>query len=91
MSALLLETGFIDVGFDDVRELWVFGATTAEAYALLSDDGPTRGLLADLSGADKATALDQLRAIIAAHGRRPVSPSAQRPGSSRPAAPEPRT
>jgi SAM-dependent methyltransferase len=67
VSALLTETGFTDVGFDDVRELSVFGATTAEAYALLSDDGPTRGLLADLSDADKATALDQLRAIIAAH------------------------
>jgi len=67
VSALLSETGFTDVGFDDVRELSVFGATTAEAYALMSDDGPTRGLLADLSDADRATALDQLRAIIAAH------------------------
>ena len=67
VSALLTETGFTDVGFDDVRELSVFGATTAEAYALMSDDGPTRGLLADLSDADRATALDQLRAIIAAH------------------------
>jgi len=67
VSALLSETGFTDVGFGDVRELSVFGATTAQAYALLSDDGPTRGLLADLSDADKATALDQLRAVIAAH------------------------
>ena len=68
VSALLSETGFTDVGFDDVRELSVFGATTTEAYALLyEDDGPNRGLLADLSDADKATALDQLRAIIAAH------------------------
>jgi hypothetical protein len=33
----------------------------------MSDDGPTRGLLEDLSDADKATALDQLRAVIAAH------------------------
>ena len=67
VSALLSETGFTDVGFGDVRELSVFGATTAEAYALLSEDGPTRGLLADLNDAAKATALDQLRAVIAAH------------------------
>ena len=67
VSALLSETGFTDVGFGDVREPSVFGATTAEAYALMSDDGPTRGLLEDLSDADKATALDQLCAVIAAH------------------------
>jgi hypothetical protein len=67
VSALLSVTGFTDVGFGDVRELSVFGATTAEAYAFLSDDGPTRGLLDDLSDADKATALDRLRAVIAAH------------------------
>lgn len=67
VSALLSETGFTDVGFGDVREPSVFGATTAEAYALLSDDGPTRGLLEDLSDADKAAALDQLCAVIAAH------------------------
>jgi len=67
VSALLSETGFTDVRFGDVREPSVFGATTAEAYALMSDDGPTRGLLEDLSDADKATALDQLRAVIAAH------------------------
>jgi SAM-dependent methyltransferase len=67
VSALLLETGFTDAGFGDVREPSVFGATTAEAYALMSDDGPTRGLLEDLSDADKATALDQLYAVIAAH------------------------
>ena len=67
VSALLSETGFTNVEFGDVREPSVFGATTAEAYALMSDDAPTRGLLADLSDADKATALDQLRAVIAAH------------------------
>ena len=67
VSTLLSETGFTDVRFGDVREPSVFGTTTAEAYALMSDDGPTRGLLEDLSDADKATALDQLRAVIAAH------------------------
>jgi SAM-dependent methyltransferase len=67
VSALLSETGFTDVRFGDVREPSVFGATTAEAYALMSDDGPTRGLLDDLSDADKASALDQLRSVIAAH------------------------
>ena len=67
VSALLSETGFTDVGFGDVREPSVFGATTAEAYALMSDDGPARGLLEDLSDADKATALEQLHAVIAAH------------------------
>jgi SAM-dependent methyltransferase len=67
VSALLSETGFTDVRFGEVREPSVFGATTAEAYALMSDDGPTRGLLDDLSDADKATALDQLRSVIAAH------------------------
>ncbi len=67
VSALLSETGFTDVVFGDVREPLLFGATTAEAYALMSDDGPARGLLEDLSDADKATALDKLRAVIAAH------------------------
>jgi SAM-dependent methyltransferase len=67
VSALLSATGFTDVGFADVREPMVCGATTDEAYALLSDDGPVRGLLADLSDADRATALDKLRAVIAAH------------------------
>jgi SAM-dependent methyltransferase len=67
VRAVLSETGFTDVEFGDVRELSVFGATVAEAYALMSDDAPTRGLLEDLSEADKATALDQLRAVIAAH------------------------
>src|SRR6185295_9640429 len=67
VTALLSETGFTDVGFGEVREPSVFGATTAEAYALMSDDAPTRGLLEDLSDADKFTALDQLRSVIAAH------------------------
>src|SRR5215510_15014465 len=67
VSDLLSETGFTDVGFGDVREPSVFGATTAEAFALMADDGPTRGLLDDLGDADKATALNQLRAVISAH------------------------
>jgi SAM-dependent methyltransferase len=67
VRAMLSETGFTDVEFGDVREPSVFGATTAEAFALMSDDGPTRGLLEDLSDADKATALDQLRAVVDAH------------------------
>jgi SAM-dependent methyltransferase len=67
VSALLSETGFADVEFDDVREPLVFGATAAEAYRLMSDDGPTRGLLEDLDDADRATALDRLRAVIAEH------------------------
>jgi SAM-dependent methyltransferase len=64
---LLGETGFTDVTFGDVREPMVCGATTAEAFALLSDDGPARGLLEDLSHADKAAALERLRSVIAAH------------------------
>jgi SAM-dependent methyltransferase len=67
VSALLGQTGFVDVEFGDVREPLLFGATRAEAYALMADDGPTRGLLDDLSDADKAAALDRLRAVIAAH------------------------
>jgi hypothetical protein len=67
VTTLLSETGFTDIRFGDVREPSVFGATTAQAYALMSDDGPTRGLLDDLSDADRATALDQLRSVIAAH------------------------
>ncbi len=59
----LWETGFTDVGFGDVREPSVFGTTAAEDYALMSGDGSTRGLLEDLSHGDKATALDQLRAV----------------------------
>jgi len=67
VSALLSETGFTDVGFGDVREPLVFGATEAEAFALMSVDGPTRGLLDDLDAADRATALDRLRTVVAAH------------------------
>jgi SAM-dependent methyltransferase len=67
VSTLLDETGFADVAFGDVREPLVFGATIEEAYALMSDDGPARGLLEDLGDADKAAALDQLLAVIAAH------------------------
>jgi SAM-dependent methyltransferase len=67
VSGLLSEAGFTDVGFVDVREPLVFGSTTAEAYALMADDGPTRGLLGDLSDADKAIGLDHLRSLIAAH------------------------
>ena len=67
VSALLSQSGFTDAGFGDVREPLVFGATTAEAYALMSDDGPTRGLLDDLSDADRASALDRLRVVVAAH------------------------
>ena len=67
VSALLSETGFTDVGFGDVREPSVFGANTADAFALMSDDGPARGLLEDLGDAERAIALDQLRAVIAAH------------------------
>jgi SAM-dependent methyltransferase len=78
VSVLLTETGFIDVDFSDVREPSVFGATTDEAYALMADDGPTRGLLEDLSHADKAKALDRLRSVIAAH----ETPSGVRFGSA---------
>src|SRR6476646_8277996 len=67
VSALLSKTGFTDVGFSDVRETLVFGATVAEAYALMCDDGPTRGLLEDLSAADQASALEKLHTVIAAH------------------------
>ena len=67
VSALLSDTGFTDVRFGDVREPLVFGASTAAAYALMVDDGPTRGLLEGLSDADRAAALDQLRAMVAAH------------------------
>ena len=67
VSDLLSETGFTDVRLGDVREPLAFGASPAEAYALMSQDGPTRGLLDDLSDADKATALDQLRSVITAH------------------------
>src|ERR671928_138596 len=35
VSTLLSATGFADVGFADVREPSVFGATAAEAYALM--------------------------------------------------------
>jgi SAM-dependent methyltransferase len=67
VSALLSKTGFTDVELTSIREPSMFGATTAEAYALMSDDGPTRGLLEDLSDADKAGALSRLRSVIAAH------------------------
>jgi SAM-dependent methyltransferase len=67
VSALLSGTGFTDLEFDDVREQSMFGATIAEAYALIALDGPTRGLLEDLTETDKATALEHLRSVIAAH------------------------
>jgi SAM-dependent methyltransferase len=67
VSALLSETGFTDVSFGDVREPMMCAASTEEAFALMSNDAPTRGLLDGLSDAVKATALDRLRSVIAAH------------------------
>jgi SAM-dependent methyltransferase len=67
VSALLSATGFTDVAFGDVREPLVFGSAVAEAYALMADDGPARGLLDDLGDAERAVALDRLRAVVAAH------------------------
>src|SRR4051812_4815379 len=64
---LLTRTGFTDIAIGDVRPWMNAGKDAATAYAFVSDIGPTRGLLNDLTDAEKAAALDNLRAVVAEH------------------------
>ncbi len=61
------EAGFENITNEVVSEPLWFGDDVDDAYAFVSIEGPVRGLLADLSEADKAKGLDNLRAAIDAH------------------------
>ena len=64
---LFTRTGYADIRIEDVRTPMLAGADVASAYAFVSNLGPARGLLDDLSDADRAVALDNLRAVVAEH------------------------
>jgi hypothetical protein len=43
------------------------GHDVSSAFAFMSQESPARGMLADLNVAQRATALDNLRAVVAEH------------------------
>ena len=64
---IFTEAGYEDISVEDVSELLRMGADADDAYAFISNNGPVRGMLADLSDADKQQALANLRPVIDAH------------------------
>jgi len=63
---ILSEAGFENIANEEVSEPLWFGADIDDAFGFLLNEGPVRGLLADLSDDDKARALADLREAIAA-------------------------
>src|SRR6185295_291501 len=55
------EAGFENIANEDVSEPVLFGTDVDDAFAFVSSTGPVRGMLADLSDADRAKGLDNLR------------------------------
>lgn len=64
---LLARTGYGSISIEDVRPPMRVGDDVESAYSFVSRIGNTRGLLDDLSGEDRATALKNLRSILAEH------------------------
>ena len=62
---ILTGAGFVDVQLSDVREPERLGADVEDAYAFVCSLGPTRGLLAGLGDAARASALAALRDRLA--------------------------
>jgi hypothetical protein len=59
--------GYENIAIEDVSEPIVAGTDPDDAYAWVSTIGPVRGLLQDLSEADKRKGLANLRQQIEAH------------------------
>jgi SAM-dependent methyltransferase len=64
---ILRAAGWTTVEFEDVQAPFVFGADLDEAYGFAQGIGVVRGLLDDLDAATATRALDNVRAILAAH------------------------
>lgn len=67
VGPILTDAGFVHVGFDAVEEPFDVGADADEALRFLSGTGAAKGMLGGLADADRAEALERLRAVIAAH------------------------
>lgn len=64
---VLSEAGWTDTAFASIEEPIVFGQDPDDAFAFVSTNGVARGMLADLDDTDRATALDNLRALLETH------------------------
>jgi SAM-dependent methyltransferase len=67
VRSILAQAGFTAINFEAVNEQLCFGADLDEAFGFVRSLGATRGLLKELDEADKARALEALRATISAH------------------------
>lgn len=66
-TALLAEAGFAEVALTPVDEPFTMGRDGASAYDFVKDIGIVHGLTSELDEAQKAEALENLRAMLAAH------------------------
>jgi len=64
---LFTRTGYSDVAIEDARPSMLAGPDVESAYAFVSQIGQTRGMLDDLSDADRVEALRRLRDVLAEH------------------------
>lgn len=65
---VLSAAGFEDVRLDSIEEHLEIGADGDDAFTFVRTFGMVEGLTQDLDDASKAKALDQVRAMLAAHG-----------------------
>jgi SAM-dependent methyltransferase len=64
---LLTRTGYSDIAIEDSRPPMRAGLDVESAFDFMSQESPARGMLADLNDAQRAAALDNLRAVVAEH------------------------
>jgi SAM-dependent methyltransferase len=65
--SILTDAGFKQIEIEDVREPLYWGSDADDAFAFVSDVGPTRGMLHDLDDTGKSKALDNLRELLKRH------------------------
>jgi SAM-dependent methyltransferase len=65
--AILGEAGYREVRADEAELPVCFGTDSDDAFGFVKDVGVVRGLLADLTPHEQRAALDELRAVLAAH------------------------
>lgn len=65
--AVLTAAGFAEVGFEALDEAFWAGADGDDAFGFFRSTGVTRGMLQGLDDADRARALEALRATMVAH------------------------
>src|SRR5690348_5452369 len=66
-GGILAAAGFTEVGFTDVNEPLYYGPDAAVAFEVVRGLRSTRDLLAGMDAAAAESALDRLRAVLAAH------------------------